>query len=55
MKHKTLPDGQPPTVAFSVPVQLCGPKAKETEMVTALFTKGDGGETLTSTVFAVLC
>ena len=27
-----LPDGQPPTVPFTVLVQLCGPKANETEM-----------------------
>ena len=27
-----LPDGKPPTVAFTVLAQLCGPKANETEM-----------------------
>ena len=38
-----LPDGQPPTVAFPVLVQLCGPKANKTEMGAALFTKtGEG-------------
>ena len=34
-----LPDGQPPTVAFTVLVQLCGPKANETEMGATLFAK----------------
>ena len=32
VKHTVLPDGQSPTVAFTVLVQLCGPKAHETEM-----------------------
>ena len=32
VKHTVLPDGQPPTVAFNVLAQLCGPKANETEM-----------------------
>ena len=43
VKHTVLPGGQPPTVAFTVLAQLCGPKANETEMGAALFTKdGDG-------------
>ena len=32
LKHTVLPDGQPPTVAFTVLAQLCGPKANETEI-----------------------
>ena len=32
LKHTVLPDGQPPTVAFTVVAQICGPKARETEM-----------------------
>ena len=43
MKHAVLPDGQSPTVAFTVLAQLCGPKANETEMGDALFTKSDEG------------
>ena len=39
VKRTLLPDGQPPTVAFTVLAQLCGPKANETEMGAALFTK----------------
>ena len=38
-----LPDGQPPTVAFTVLVQLCGPKANETEMGATPFTKNGEG------------
>ena len=38
-----LLDGQPPTVAFTVLPQFCGPKANETEMDAALFTKNDKG------------
>ena len=29
VKHTVLPDGQPPTVAFTVLAHLCGPKANE--------------------------
>ena len=43
-----LPDGQPPTVAFTVHAQLWGPKPNETEMVAALITKNGEGKTLTS-------
>ena len=43
VKHTVLPDGLPPTVAFTVLAQLCGPKAKETEMGAALFTKNGEG------------
>ena len=39
VKHIVLPDGQHPTVAFTLPAQLCGPKANETEIGAALFTK----------------
>ena len=42
VKHTVLPDGQPPTVAFTVLAHLCGPKANETEMGAVLFTKGEG-------------
>ena len=38
-----LPDGQPSTVAFNVLTQLCDPKANETKMATALFTKNGEG------------
>ena len=43
MKYTVLPDGQPPTVAFTVLAQLCGPKANEAEMGAALFTKNGEG------------
>ena len=43
VKHTLLPDGQPPTVAFTVLAQLCGLKANETAMGTALFTKNGEG------------
>ena len=43
VKHTVLPDGQLPTVAFTVLEQLCGPKANETEMDAALFTKNGEG------------
>ena len=43
VKHTVLPDGQRPTVAFTVLAQLCGPKANETEMEVALFTKNVEG------------
>ena len=39
MNRTMLPDGQPSTVTFTVLAQLCGSKANETEMGTALFTK----------------
>ena len=44
-----LPDGQPPTVSFAVLAQLCGPKADETELGAASFTKmvREGALTLT--------
>ena len=42
-----LPDGQPPTVAFTMLAQLFGPKANETEMGAAIFTKNGEGRTLT--------
>ena len=44
VKHTVLPDGQPPNVAFTVLEELCGPKANETEMGAALFTKNDEGK-----------
>ena len=43
VKQKVIPDGQPPTVAFTVFAQLCGPKANETEMGAVLFTKNGEG------------
>ena len=43
VKHTVLPDGQHPTVAFTVLAQLFGPKANETEMGAALFTNGGKG------------
>ena len=42
-QHTVLPDGQPPTVAFTVLAQLCDPKANETEMRAVLFTKNGEG------------
>ena len=44
VNHTMLPDGQPPTVAFTVLAQLCGPKANETEM-------GDGRWAMGTTLF----
>ena len=46
MKHTVLPDGQSTTVAFTVLARLCGPKANETEMGVALFTKNGEGRAL---------
>ena len=43
VKHAMLTDGQSSTVAFTVLAQLCGPKANETEMGAALFTKNGEG------------
>ena len=43
VKHTALPDGQPPTVAFTGLAQLCGPKTEETAMGAALFTKNCKG------------
>ena len=43
VKNTVLPDGQPPAVAFTVPAQLCGQKANETEMGAALFIKNGEG------------
>ena len=43
VKHAELPDGQPPTVAFTVLAQLCGPKDNEVEMDAILFTKNGEG------------
>ena len=43
VKHTVLPDGQPSAVAFTVLAQLCGPKASETEMGAAFFTKSGEG------------
>ena len=43
MKHTLLQESQPPTIAFTVLAQLCGPKADETEMGAALFTKNGEG------------
>ena len=45
-----LPDGQPPTAAFTVLAYLCGPKAQETEMGATLFTKKGEGRTLPLTL-----
>ena len=39
VKHRVLPEGQPPTAALTVFAQLGGPRANETEMGAALFTK----------------
>ena len=51
VKHIVLPDGQPPTVAFTVLAKLCGPKANETEeMGNALFTDNGEGRALTLAV-----
>ena len=38
-----MSDGQPPTIAFTVLPQLCGPKATEAEMGATLFTKNGEG------------
>ena len=48
VKLPVLPDGQLPTVAFSVLAQLYGQESDETEMGATLFTSKDGeGRTLT--------
>ena len=47
VKHTVLLDGQPPTVAFTVLTQMCGPKANETEIGTSIFIKNGDGRTLT--------
>ena len=46
VEDTVLPDGQPSTVAFTVLAQLWDPKAKETEVDAALFTKNGEGRTL---------
>ena len=51
VKHTVLPNGQPPSVASTVLAQLCGPKANETEMGSALFTKNDGGRSWILTLY----
>ena len=43
VKHTLLPDGQLPTVAFTVLAHLCDPKANVTEMGAALFNKNGEG------------
>ena len=43
VERTVLPDGQTPTVAFTVLAQLCGPKANEMEMSAVLFTKNGEG------------
>ena len=47
VNHTVLPGDQPQTVAFTLLAQLCGQKAKESEMGAALFTKNGEGRTLT--------
>ena len=42
-KHKVVPDGQFPTVAFTVLAYLYGPKANETEIDATVFTENDEG------------
>ena len=39
VEHKVLPDGQPPTEAFTMLAQLCGPQAKGTEIDATLLIK----------------
>lgn len=39
VKHAVIPDGQLPTVAFTVPSKLYDPKANETEMGATLSIK----------------
>ena len=55
MKHTVQPDGQPPTVAFTVLAQLCSPKANKTRMGAALFTKNGKGRNLILTVLKKSC
>ena len=43
VKHTVLPDGQPPTVAFTVLAQPRGPKANERAIGTILFIKNGEG------------
>ena len=46
-KHTALPDGQSPTVVFTVLAQLCyvaQPKANEAEVGATLFTKNGKGK-----------
>ena len=52
--HTVLPDGQSPTVAFTVLAHLCDSKANETEMGATLFTKNYDGRTLTLTLTLTL-
>ena len=57
-KHTLLPDGQPPTVAFTMLAQLCGPNANEMEMEAgeekrALYGKENGNETYSATRWLV--
>ena len=54
LKNTVLPDGQPPTVAVTVLVQLCGLKANETELAAVLFTKMAKQGILTLTLYIIL-
>ena len=41
LKHTVLPDGRPPTLAFTENVKYCDPKANKTEMGTVFVTKDE--------------
>ena len=44
VKHTVLPDGQAPTVAFSMLAQLCGQQAKETEIGALMHQESKNGQ-----------
>ena len=47
VKHTVLPDGQPPTVAFTVLAQLCDHRANKMVVMAALSIKNGEGRTFT--------
>ena len=51
VEHTVLPDGQPPTAAFTVLAQLYGLKANESEINAAIFTNMAKGKTLSVDIF----
>ena len=55
VKHTVLPDGQPPTVAFAVLAQLCGPRANKTEMNATLFINNGEGRNFDFDFFLRVC
>ena len=55
VKHAVLPDGHPPTVAFTqMSAQMCDPKANEREMDAALLARNSEGRNFDFDFYEVL-